>query len=412
MRKNELYKISTIVTLTIGILMFSKAITNIGIGLVIIGFIMEVVHNKKDEIFINLKEIISESKMYLFFVIGMLIWWMISALYGYNEIRSQHIVYNYFKWFGTVYIIAVIIKCAGIFNEKYLVYTMYAVGVFIFFNLGYLVFFEGSKFPYAVGIGNPNATAAILIMILPFLIFTNYLCGIYKKVSIFSTIVALILTGSRGGMIAFVILLIYGGIIYFKGKNIINFKIDLKKIISVVLLFVCFFAVDSKMKIISDFRGIGSIYNQISTGEIRYERLLLWKSSVEIIKDYPITGIGLGNFNEVYNKEGYISEKAREPQLSSPHNIFIHLCVETGLIGLFLFGALIMYQIIMSYMYRNKDQFIMAGHLAILGMCVHGLVDYAFMGRGYYQMYWYISTLMVLKIYDNYISNVDDYKSI
>lgn len=397
MQKTELYKIFTTVILTIGFLMFSKALTNIGVGLVIIGLMIEV-HKNKSDLFKSLKDMILDSKLYLFFVIGMLIWWMISALYGYNEIKSQHIVYNYLKWFGIVYIIAVIVKGAKILNEKYLVYTMHAVGVFIFFNLGYLVFIEGSKVPYAVGIGNPNATAAILIMILPFLIFTNYLSGIYKKVSVFLTIVALILTGSRGGMIAFVILLIYGVVIYSKGKNMINLKIDLKKIISIILLFVCFFAVDSKMKIISDFRGIGNICNQINSGEVRDERLLLWKSSVEIIKDYPIVGIGLGNFNDVYNKEGYISEKAREPRLSSPHNIFLHLGVETGLIGAFLFISLVMYQLITSYIYRNKEQFIMAGHLAVLGMCVHGLVDYSFMGRGYYQMYWYIATLMVLEI--------------
>lgn len=397
MQKTELYKIFTTVILTIGFLMFSKALTNIGVGLVIIGLMIEV-HKNKSDLFKSLKDMILDSKLYLFFVIGMLIWWMISALYGYNEIKSQHIVYNYLKWFGIVYIIAVIVKGAKILNEKYLVYTMHAVGVFIFFNLGYLVFIEGSKVPYAVGIGNPNATAAILIMILPFLIFTNYLSGIYKKVSVFLTIVALILTGSRGGMIAFVILLIYGVVIYSKGKNIINLKIDLKKIISIILLFVCFFAVDSKMKIISDFRGIGNICNQINSGEIRDERLLLWKSSVEIIKDYPISGIGLGNFNDVYNKEGYILKKARMPHLSSPHNIFLHLGVETGLIGAFLFISLVMYQLITSYICRNKEQFIMAGHLAVLGMCIHGLVDYAFMGRGYYQMYWYIATLMILEI--------------
>lgn len=395
MQKIEIYRISTIIILTIGILMFSKAITNIGIGLVIIGLIIQVYKNNNN-VFKGLKEIVLGSKLYLFFVMGMIIWWGISAIYGYDEIKSKQIAYNYLKWFGTIYIVTIILKYTKIFSVKYLVYTMHAVGIFIFCNLAYVVFIENSKFPYAIGIGNPNATAAILIMILPFLIFTNYLKGIGKMVSIFLGIVALVLTGSRGGMIAFVFLLVYGSFMHLIDNRIITLKtIDLKKIISAILLLVvCFLIVDSKMKIISDFRGIATICNQISTGDIKDERLLLWQSSVEIIKDYPLTGIGLGNFNEVYNKEGYISDKARFPHLSSPHNIFIHLCVETGVVGLFLFVTLILYQLITSYVYRKSAQFIIAGHLAILGMCIHGLVDYAFMGRGYFQMYWYISTLI------------------
>ena len=387
--------------------MFSKAITNIGIGLVIIGLIIQA-YKENNNVFKGLKELILDSKLYLFFVMSMIIWWVISAAYGYDEIKSQQIAYNYLKWFGTIYIATIILKYTKMFSVKYLVYTMHAVGIFIFFNLAYVVFIENSQFPYALGIGNPNATAAILIMILPFLIFTNYLKGLCKTVSIFLGIVALVLTGSRGGMVAFVFLLVYGSVVYLMDNRIIALKkIDLKKILLLMLLIMCFFVVDSKMKIISDFRGISTICNQISTGEIRYERLLLWQSSVEIIKDYPVTGIGLGNFNEVYNKEGYISDKAREPHLSSPHNIFIHLCVETGVVGLFLFVALILYQLIISYVYRNSEQFIMAGHLAVLGMCIHGLVDYAFMGRGYYQMYWYISTLIVLLIYTKSIDRTN-----
>ena len=52
-----------------------------------------------------------------------------------------------------------------------------------------------------------------------------------------------------------------------------------------------------------------------------------------MIKDFPIHGVGLRQFNSVYINGNYINVKAREPHLDSPHNIILHYLTEMGLIG-------------------------------------------------------------------------------
>jgi O-antigen ligase len=52
-----------------------------------------------------------------------------------------------------------------------------------------------------------------------------------------------------------------------------------------------------------------------------------------MIEDYPLFGIGIGNFNQVYISQNYISPYANEKNLVSPHNIYLHVFTESGLLG-------------------------------------------------------------------------------
>lgn len=394
----EHYTRIIMVIITIGIIMFSKAIINIGFGLAIIHIIFTIYKNNIS-CCRALKDYIRYSKEYLFFVCMLLGWWFLSAEFSHSTSESIHIALNYFKWFICIYVGILLLKCTEIYSQKIIVYTMCVIGIFIFLNLMYVVFVKGSKFPYAVGVGHPNPTAAILIVILPFILFTDYFSGWVKKISSFLIILSVIITGSRGAMIALVISMFYGFILYYKEICSSKLIISYKKVITVLmLLFCCFFIIDAKMNIINDFKHIGKIYHEIDSGNIRYERLLMWRSSMKMIEDYPLFGVGLGEFNDVYTTEGYISKNAKEPELTSPHNIFIHLCVETGILGGLIFLALIIYQLITTYSYANISKFIFAWHLAIVGMCVHGMVDYIFMGRGYFHLYFFISTIVDFEI--------------
>ena len=60
------------------------------------------------------------------------------------------------------------------------------------------------------------------------------------------------------------------------------------------------------------------------------ERVTLIKRSLEIIKENPIFGTGIGGFSMAFNKT--------DQRLSS-HNIFLEVITETGLLGLFIFVA-------------------------------------------------------------------------
>ncbi|BEU86971.1 hypothetical protein TAMA11512_04350 [Selenomonas sp. TAMA-11512] len=107
-------------------------------------------------------------------------------------------------------------------------------------------------------------------------------------------------------------------------------------------------------------------------------RVYAQTSTLHIISDYPIVGIGVGNFKEVYNS-GYHNELEFE-HLDQPHNWILHLTVEHGLIGLLglcLFYGYILYRCL--HMYRSsvklKRSFSIALILAIAASLIMGMFD-------------------------------------
>jgi len=72
-------------------------------------------------------------------------------------------------------------------------------------------------------------------------------------------------------------------------------------------------------------------------------RLEAWELSLDIIKKYPILGIGLGGFKGYRGIEWTIINKY-------PHNIFIEMAVEGGIAGLLVLSSLLL--LIFKYSYR------------------------------------------------------------
>jgi len=60
-------------------------------------------------------------------------------------------------------------------------------------------------------------------------------------------------------------------------------------------------------------------------------RIRLWQTSINMIKDKPIWGIGLGNFGQLFDQykvEGYYDT------ICHPHNDFLNVTVNSGILGL------------------------------------------------------------------------------
>lgn len=70
------------------------------------------------------------------------------------------------------------------------------------------------------------------------------------------------------------------------------------------------------------------------------ERLYIWKTAGDIIKDRPLSGIGFKQWRERFSDyEGkYVgSWKFTDAALHHAHNLYLTVAVETGIVGLFLF---------------------------------------------------------------------------
>jgi putative inorganic carbon (HCO3(-)) transporter len=103
-------------------------------------------------------------------------------------------------------------------------------------------------------------------------------------------------------------------------------------------------------------------------------RLDLWQSSLEMLRDHPLFGVGLDNFVYVY-QQFYLREgAAAEPSLSHPHNWILNFWLSLGLLGLIAFVWLLVRFWRQARLRRRR--WVVAGALgAVADMLAHGFID-------------------------------------
>lgn len=105
----------------------------------------------------------------------------------------------------------------------------------------------------------------------------------------------------------------------------------------------------------------------------------IWPAAVEAFASHPFLGVGIGAFGKVFAYLGLPGEP-----ISHPHNIYLQLLAETGLVGFGLFLAWILstYRFLLRSWHRLAERggeirllpYYLAGHTAFLasGLTAHG----------------------------------------
>ncbi len=97
---------------------------------------------------------------------------------------------------------------------------------------------------------------------------------------------------------------------------------------------------------------------QFSESETLGDRFWMWHSALEMIKDHPWMGAGYGNriFQRLY--PDYIHSRSSGIVFENAHNLYLQMTIETGLLGLFSFLALIVgiFWILLRMLCRSPDQ--------------------------------------------------------
>lgn len=86
-------------------------------------------------------------------------------------------------------------------------------------------------------------------------------------------------------------------------------------------------------------------------------RWYIWSGTIKMIRVIPISGWGLGNFPffyPFYRIREYFLQTEAAPITTQVHNEYLHLWVETGLIGLIIFLALVLF--IIFYSAKKKGE--------------------------------------------------------
>ena len=94
-----------------------------------------------------------------------------------------------------------------------------------------------------------------------------------------------------------------------------------------------------------------SVGSSAAEGEHRY---IIWTSTLNIFKDFPIIGTGLGNFFELYNTGRY--EDVRILGVQRAHNDVFELAIELGSLGLLLLLGIIVTMCMQLYRLILKSE--------------------------------------------------------
>jgi len=198
------------------------------------------------------------------------------------------------------------------------------------------------------GFANKNLLASILFLCLPFFMIG---CQAQKKLKwvsalalIFAILILLIIR-TRAALLGTMIF--FGIVLFFFLRNFLKPKIWWASIFVLGLSIVIFLQVKLEQTA-GQFQSSPNInqqyfYRLIDTNTFK-SRVLFWQNSLEMFREYPF-GVGLGNWQVYFPKYGL--EKFHSfnmvngiDTLQRPHNDFLWVLNETGILGFITFLAI------------------------------------------------------------------------
>jgi putative inorganic carbon (HCO3(-)) transporter len=125
------------------------------------------------------------------------------------------------------------------------------------------------------------------------------------------------------------------------------------------------------------------------TGTIRID---LWISSLEMLRDHPLLGVGLDNFTYLYSQVYLRPGGSAEPNLSHPHNWVLHFWLELGVLGIVAFLWFLQR---FWHQVRAKRSWLVAGAAgAMTDMLAHGLIDNSYFLVDLAFVFWLLLTVV------------------
>lgn len=165
-------------------------------------------------------------------------------------------------------------------------------------------------------IGEPNALAAFVVFLWPFIFYNNN--RVIKIIGFILASFLIFLTGSRSGLLAFAIESLFIAL----GQS----KLALKKIVLISLIFIAF-------SLILPFIEGGGWYEN---------RAEIWQTAWFAGWNHPIIGGGFGNIqNLLHDGSLRLNNNIQYQVVDSSHNFLLDFFVQGGIIGLLLIVLLL-----------------------------------------------------------------------
>ena len=110
-------------------------------------------------------------------------------------------------------------------------------------------------------------------------------------------------------------------------------------------------------------------------------RLRVWESSIEIIKNHPITGIGLDQFISQFSGTYVRPDAIADPDLSHPHNVILDFWIRLGILGVCWLVAFVLlfcrtiYKTLKQRTLNSQSVIVIGATGAMASLFIHGMID-------------------------------------
>jgi len=329
----------------------------------------------------------------------------LSVVWAYNKYES--VVWAIRLLFFVLFYIILI----HTLNKRNLIYCMHAlivsIGICSLIGIlqasGFKLNFFTSLTEVSSTFGNRNIAASVLILVIPLSLFlflheTKLMKEIGLGLIVSLQIGYLINTRTRSAWVSmcFCLILSIVSMVIFKSKikvylgylkdNIFKRKKIL--LISIMLILICFISTrnsgTSEFTYGKDKQSLTSTLSSIS--KIKdysvNKRITLFKNTLNIIKDNPFLGVGVGNWRLHYYKYAK-TDNNLEKVYARPHNDYLWIFSETGLFGIIIYGFMIgvlFYMCIISLIKAENpdDKYIIIGiTVGILSFFIDSLANFS-----------------------------------
>ncbi len=298
-----------------------------------------------------------------------------------------------FEWIMLYFIVAETINSKKRLNRVLIVmfFSMALIAIDAIFQFitgtDFIRHYATTGYRIQASFGNPNSFAGWLVIMISLALSLAYFRTLvwFNKIikPILWAITALLifclaLTYTRGAWIAVILSLIFLAI--FRSKRLLIF-------IVVILLIVPFIAPERIE------RRASTIFQ---LAEKKVMRSYLWREALSIVEDFPLLGCGLNTYATV----GPYYRITEETGVY-PHNSYLHMAAESGLLGLgaFIWIMITLFRTSLANLKRIDNRFhsaILIGLLTgLFGFLVHSFVDVNFYTLQLGNLMWFVMGLIV-----------------
>ncbi|MDH5570140.1 MAG: O-antigen ligase family protein [Gammaproteobacteria bacterium] len=325
----------------------------------------------------------------------LIIWILLSVPFGVYPGQSvAFLLQNYWKMLIMFFLVLGYITSKDDINKLIWVYIC-AVGLL---SASTVMTSGDSRMAISSDIYDANDTALQFLLAFPFILWKLKASKGLRRIALlaigFIILVGMVKTGSRGGFLGLVVI-------------IMLFVLQLKKLentslikgfflISIVSGVIIYNSNDAYIERISTLFNISDDYNLTSsTGRIE-----IWKRGIDMMVNNPMLGVGVINF---ISAEGmfYIDTGSR---WNAAHNSFIQIGSELGFPGLIAFCLLIYYSVknIRKIAYDNtkisEDLFWRYTALSIVGSWIGFVVSGSLLSAAYTSFFYFLLALSLVFI--------------